>query len=84
MRIEGIRVPARARLGRQLGPDPRGRVRVGEEDRAERDGGRADRDELQRVEPRPDTTHSHDRNLDGRGAGVDARERDRASGPGPE
>ena len=77
MGVERIFVPTCSRFVLELGPDPTRCERVGEEDRAERDRARAGGHQLECVEPGSDTTHSHDRHIDGRRTGVDARERDR-------
>ena len=66
--VQGMSEAPFGDLGGELGPDPGRRVGVGEEDRAERDRARTGGDQLERVEPGPDSAHAHDRDLDGRGA----------------
>ena len=78
--IERIAEAARGGLGGELGANSDGRIGVGEEDRAECDGTRSGGDQLERVEPGADSAHADDGQLDGRGAGVDAGERDRLEG----
>ena len=79
-RVQGMCEAARGRFGVQLGPDPSRRIGVGEEDRAERDRTRPGRDQLERVEPGAHSAHADDRQVDGRRAGVDGRQRDRLQG----
>ena len=50
-RFEGMSEVAGRRFGRKLRPHPDRRIGVGEENRAERDGARAGRDQLERIEP---------------------------------
>ena len=75
--LEGIIHTSSTSFGIELGSNSDPCERVGEEDRAESDGRRADRDECESVAPRADPSHAHDRQVDRSTARVDGRERDR-------
>src|SRR5436190_22762043 len=65
------------KLACKLGSDAAGSGGVREEDRAERDAGRARGDELERIAARRDPAHPDDREPGRRVAGGDRGERDR-------
>ena len=79
-RFEGMIEVAGGCFGDKLRPDPDWRIGVGEEDRAERDRTCAGRDQLECVESRGHSAHAHERQFDGRRAGVDGRQGDRLQG----
>ena len=57
------RSPAARERGGELAADARGRIGIGEEDRSERDVGRAARDQLEYVASVLHTAHADDRQL---------------------
>ena len=72
-----VRVPESGYFGRELGPDARRGVRIGEEDRSEGHVVCSRGNEFDHVPPCADPSHSDDRQVDSAPAGVDGSERNR-------